>query len=146
MIRKYEERDLDDLLAAWAAASEVAHPFLSPEFLASERENIPNLYLPNAETWVYEADGRVVAFIALIGNEVGAIFVHSDHQRTGIGQVLMDKAKSLREELEVEVFVANSIGRAFYAKYGFKPVEEKVHEPTGQDVLRLRLSSSTPVT
>ena len=124
----------------------MAHPFLSPEFLASERENIPNLYLPNAETWVYEADGRVVAFIALIGNEVGAIFVHSDHQRTGIGQVLMDKAKSLREELEVEVFVANSIGRAFYAKYGFKPVEEKVHEPTGQDVLRLRLSSSTPVT
>lgn len=145
MIRQYNEQDLDDLLDTWAAASEVAHPFLSPEFLASERENIPNLYLPNAETWVYEADGRVVAFIALIGNEVGAIFVHSDHQRTGIGQVLMDKAKSLREELEVEVFVANSIGRAFYAKYGFKPVEEKVHEPTGQDVLRLRLSSLAPV-
>ena len=66
MIRPYNDQDLDDLLAAWAAASEVAHPFLSPEFLASERDNIPNLYLPNAETWVYEADGRVVAFIALI--------------------------------------------------------------------------------
>lgn len=145
MIRKYDEQDLDDLLSAWAAASEVAHPFLSPEFLASERENIPNLYLPNAETWVYEADGRVVAFIALIGNEVGAIFVDPKFQRSGIGQQLMDKARSLRETLEVEVFVANSIGRAFYAKYGFKPVEEKVHEPTGQDVLRLRLSSSAPV-
>jgi len=141
MIRKYEKPDLDDLLAAWAAASEVAHPFLSPEFLASERENIPNLYLPNAETWVHEIDGRVVALIAPIGNEVGAVFVDPKHQRSGIGQQLMDKARSLRETLEVEVFVANAIGRAFYAKYGFEPFEEKVHEPTGQDVLRLRLRS-----
>lgn len=43
MIRKYEERDLDSLLATWAAASEIAHPFLTSEFLASERESIPNL-------------------------------------------------------------------------------------------------------
>ena len=142
LIRQYENQDLDDLLTAWAAASEIAHPFLSQEFLASERENIPNLYLPNAETWVYEDDGRVVGFIALIGNEVGAIFVHPNHQRKGIGNRLMDKAKELREELEVEVFVKNPIGRAFYAKYGFTPIEEKVHEQTGFDLLRLRHTGS----
>lgn len=141
MIRPYAAKDLDDLLTAWGAASEIAHPFLSDEFIASERENIPDLYLPNAETWVFEADGTVVGFIALIGNEVGAIFVHPSHQKIGIGQQLMDKAKELRGELEVEVFAANSIGRAFYAKYGFIPIEEKVHEPTRQDVLRLRLAS-----
>ena len=71
MIRKYEEKDLDDLLNAWAAASEIAHPFLPEEFLASERENIPNLYLPNAETWVLEAERKVVGFIALIGSARG---------------------------------------------------------------------------
>ncbi|NQV23929.1 MAG: hypothetical protein HQ518_06130 [Rhodopirellula sp.] len=53
----------------------------------------------------------------------------------------MDKAKELRGELEVEVFAASSIGRAFYAKYGFTPIEELVHEPTGQEVLRRRLAS-----
>ena len=89
MIRKYNEPDLEDLLSAWEAASEVAHPFLTPEFLASERDNIPNLYLPNAETWVYEDGGRVVGFIALIGNEVGAIFVHPSHQKTGVGRGLL---------------------------------------------------------
>ena len=141
MIRPYAAKDLDDLLTAWGAASEIAHPFLSDEFIASERENIPDLYLPNAETWVFEADGTVVGFIALIGNEVGAIFVHPSHQKIGIGHQLMDMAKELRGELEVEVFAANSIGRAFYAKYGFIPIEEKVHEPTRQDVLRLRLAS-----
>lgn len=142
MIRQYEDQDLEDLLAAWAAASEIAHPFLTQDFLASERENIPNLYIPNAETWVYEDDGRVVGFVALIGNEVGAIFVHPSHQKKGIGHRLMDKAKDIREELEVEVFVKNAIGRAFYAKYGFTPIDEKVHEQTGFDLLRLRLPTS----
>ena len=145
MIRKYEERDLDELLATWAAASEIAHPFLTSEFLASERENIPKLYLPNAETWVSEEGGTVVGFVALIGKEVGAIFVHPNYHRNGIGQRLMDKARELRDELEVEVFKANQIGRAFYAKYGFKLIEEKIHAPTGQDVLRLRLSATRNV-
>jgi putative acetyltransferase len=142
VIRQYEDQDLNDLLTAWAAASEIAHPFLSEEFLTTERENIPNLYLPNAETWVYEASGRVVGFIALIGNEVGAIFVHPSHQRVGVGQRLMDKAKKLREELEVEVFVKNAIGRAFYAKHGFEPIEKKVHDQTGLDLLRLHFNRS----
>lgn len=140
VIRQYQEQDLDDLLASWAAASEVAHPFLTQEFLAAERKNIPKLYLPNAETWVYETDGRVIGFIALIGNEVGAIFVHPTHQRKGVGHMLMDKANALREELEVEVFVKNAVGRAFYEKYGFQPIEEKLHEPTGFYLLRLRLA------
>lgn len=142
VVRPYKDRDLDDLLAAWESASEIAHPFLTQEFLALERENIPNLYLPNAETWAYESDGRVVGFVALLGNEVGAIFVHPSHQRMGVGRRLMDKAKELRGELVVEVFKANTIGLAFYAKYGFEIVAEKVHEQTGFDLLRLRLPSS----
>ena len=145
MIRRYEDRDLEDILTAWAAASEIAHPFLTKEFLAQERENIPNVYLPNAETWVYEDNRTVVGFVALIGNEVGAIFVHPEHHRNGIGQRLMDKARKVRHELEVEVFTANSIGRAFYAKYGFELIEEKIHAPTGQDLLRLRLSATRNV-
>ncbi len=142
MIRKYRDQDLDDLLAAWASASEIAHPFLTQDFLALERENIPNLYLPNAETWVFEDEGRVVGFVALLGNEVGAIFVHPNQQRRGVGRQLMDKAKELRGELIVEVFKANSIGRAFYAKYGFESVAEKVHEQTGFELLRLRINGS----
>ncbi|TWT99657.1 putative N-acetyltransferase YjaB [Botrimarina colliarenosi] len=140
MIRVYEASDLEDLLDVWMAASLVAHPFLTADFLASERENIPKLYLPNAETWIDEAAGRVVGFIALIGAAVGALFVHPSQQRRGIGRRLMNKAKALYPELEVDVFTANPIGRAFYAKNGFQPVKESVHEPTGQRVMRLRFA------
>lgn len=139
MIRRYRDQDLDDLLTAWSSASEVAHPFLTQEFLELERKNIPSLYLPNAETWVFENEGRVVGFVSLLANEVGAIFVHQNQQRRGVGRQLMDKAKGLRGELFVEVFKANTMGCAFYANYGFEVVAEKVHEQTGFNLLRMRL-------
>ncbi|MFI4874273.1 MAG: GNAT family N-acetyltransferase [Blastopirellula sp. JB062] len=138
MIRKYKESDLEPLLAVWTAATAVAHPFLTAEFLAAERENISKIYLPIAETWVYVEQDRLVGFLALIGNEVGAIFVQPERHRGGIGRQLMDHAAQLHDELEVEVFALNLNGRAFYTRYGFVPLEEKRHEPTGQQVLRLR--------
>jgi putative acetyltransferase len=116
VIRRYRPADLEDVLSVWAGASAVAHPFLSREFLAQDRDNIPNVYLPKADTWVWEADGRVVGFMSLLGNEVGALFVDPAAQRAGIGRALIGKARTLRGELEVEVFKDNLLGRAFYAK------------------------------
>ena len=72
MIRKYEDKDAGELLEAWYSGSQVGHPFLNEDFFELERENILALYLPNAETWVFELEGVVVGFIALIGNEVGS--------------------------------------------------------------------------
>ena len=75
--------------------------------LTLEREQIVTRWLPVAETWVYERDGSVVGFIALIGNEVGGIFVDPSVHRQGIGRSMMDHARALREELELDVFKAN---------------------------------------
>ncbi|MFT5300602.1 MAG: putative acetyltransferase [Mariniblastus sp.] len=140
IIRQYEDRDLDSILECFLTASKVAHPFLSEAFLQQELINIPNLYLPNTDTWVAETEGQVVGFIALMGNEVGAIFACPEHHGTGVGWALMNKARELHDELEVEVFKANSIGRQFYERCGFEQIEEKMHEPTGNELLRLKLS------
>lgn len=139
-IRQYKKPDLNGLLSCWENASRIAHPFLTEEFMHKERHNIPNMYLPNADTWVSEINGVVVGFIALLGNEVGAIFVEPDFQDRGIGSALMNKGKELHGNLEVEVFEANSIGRLFYSNYGFKPLFEKIHEETGNKVLRLKFT------
>ena len=80
MVRKYEEKDCEALIEAWFAASQVATPFLSDEFLTQERNNIRTVWLPTAQTWVCEVDDDVVGFISLIGDEVGAIFVHPEFQ------------------------------------------------------------------
>ncbi|QDU07704.1 GNAT family N-acetyltransferase [Gimesia aquarii] len=142
IIREYRAEDLNDLLSAWESASRLAHPFLTDEFLEQERDNIPNLYLPNAETWVIEQGGQVIGFIALLGNEVGAIFVQPEFHGTGAGKALMDKAQELRGDLEVEVFKENTIGQEFYARYGFQPLKESVHEPTGNQIIRLKFTAS----
>ena len=138
VIRQYLEKDLEDVLSSWENASKIAHPFLEEEFLKTERYNIPNLYLPIADTWVAEVDGRVVGFIALIGNEVGAIFLDPKSQGIGIGKSLMDKAQEIHGTLEVEVFKKNPIGRKFYDLYGFEFLTESIHEATNQQVLRLK--------
>ena len=137
MIRRYRDADLADLLEVWYAASRVAHPFLTEEFLDQERGNIVEVYLPKAETWVFEKDRRVAGFLSLLGNEVGAIFVRPELHGRGIGRALMDRAMEVHDRLEVEVFKENEIGRAFYDRYGFKPIREHVHEETGHEVLRL---------
>jgi len=141
-IRKYENKDINEVLSAWENASKVAHPFLSNAFLEEERTNIQNVYMPVAETWVYELDGRVVGIIALMENEVGAIFVQPAFHGRGVGKALMDKAQSLHASLEVEVFEENPIGRRFYEKYGFELLSRKVHDETGQALLRLKFTPS----
>ena len=143
VIRKYRPADCEDVLNVWARASALAHPFLSPEFLELERHNIPNVYLPKAETWVWEADGHAVGFMSLLENEVGALFVDPEFHRSGIGRALIDRARALRGELEVEVFERNLLGRAFYAKLGFELMHQKVHSETGFEIMRLRLAADT---
>ena len=139
MIRPYEENDLETLIEIWSAASEVATPFLPADFLAGEPDNIRNIYIPNAETWVFEVDNTVIGFIALIGDEVGAIFVHPESQGQGAGRTLMDHAANLRDTIFLDVFKENLIGRHFYDRYGFEFDHEYVHEQTGHVLVRLNL-------
>ena len=141
-IRQYMVSDLDAVLNSWEVATRLAHPFMTDEFIAQEKINVAEIYMPNTDTWVAEFEGEVKGFIALMGNEVGAIFLQPDCHGKGIGKLLMDKAQELHGDLEVEVFKENSIGRRFYSRYGFELLEEKPHDPTGQQVLRLKFKAT----
>jgi len=141
-IRQYRETDLEAVLSSWEVATRLVHKFMTEEFIAQELKNIAEIYLPNTDTWVAEFDGEVKGFIALMGNEVGAIFLQPDCHGKGVGKALMDKAQELHGDLEVEVFKENAIGRSFYSKYGFEAFEEKLHDPTGQQVLRLKFTAN----
>ena len=74
-IRKYTSDDDDAIIKVWEAATRVAHPFFTEEFIAAQRDAVRDMYLPNTLTHIVERDGKLVGFISMMGQEVGAIFV-----------------------------------------------------------------------
>ncbi|MBK7872352.1 MAG: N-acetyltransferase [Saprospiraceae bacterium] len=140
MIRAYQEYDIDEIIDIWFKASQLAHPFLDAAFLNKEKIKIREVYMPNTLTWVYSKENGLDGFISMIGNEVGAIFVRPEKHGQGIGKALMDYVNSFHNELEVEVFEHNMIGRAFYDRYGFKIIQEHMHEETNQKLFRMKFS------
>ena len=139
MIRRYRDADLKELLDVWLLSARDAYHFLDESFFAAELVEIEKTWMPLAETWVYQHERRVVGFIALIGDAVGAIFVYPEMQGRGVGCALMDHARALRDRLELNVFKENEKGRRFYDRYGFRFVDEHVNEQTGRAELRLEL-------
>ena len=136
-IRRYESKDQEAIIAIWEGSSRIATPFLSDDFMAKTRQQIRDVWLPTAETWVFDGDDGLAGFITLIGNEIGGIFVDPKTQGQGVGRSLMDWASLHHEPLLVEVFEANRIGRQFYERYGFRETNRYHHKPTDQDMIRM---------
>ena len=84
MIRAYTADDLNEVLEVWYGASVVAHA-----------NRLPNTGFRSPT----RSSTR-----PMVGFEVGAVFVHPDHQRSGIGRALMDRARASRPFLELDVF------------------------------------------
>lgn len=141
ILRPYLPQDLSAVLTIWETASASAHPFLSAKYLSRERRAIPKTYLPQAETWVALDDGQVLGFIALMGDEVGALFVDPQFHGSGIGQALLAKAQVLRSALMVQVFEKNQKALAFYKLFGFVELRQVPHEESGQQIVQLQLQT-----
>jgi putative acetyltransferase len=131
MIRKYSENDMDSVLEIWLNASVKAHDFISAEFWESQVESMRNIYIPVSETYVYEAESKVVGFYALYGNSLAAIFVSPELQGKGIGKQLLSHAKTQRVELSLSVYKENRASFQFYLSQDFNVVSEQLDEHTG---------------
>lgn len=135
MIRQFDAQDTDAVVEVWSLANALAHPFQSASYVAQIESDLRSLYLPNAETWVFCERAIPVGFIALVGNEIGGLFVKPELHGQGIGKSLVDHAVRLRKALTVEVFEKNVIGLPFYERFGFERLSQNRHEPTGETVL-----------
>ena len=107
--------------------------------MAQETNNLRTLYLPNAETWVLEDNETPIGFIALIGDEIGGLFLEPSLHGRGLGKTMVDHAVDIKGPLRVEVFERNAIGRRFYERYGFVEVGQYRHEASGEMTLKLDL-------
>lgn len=131
-IRAFQSADIEAVMEVWNVANALAHPFLPPEFVAETAQAIRHIYLPKAETYVAEKAGDIIGFIALIGNEIGGLFLHPGYHGCGYGWALVDHAVALKGPLTVEVFRDNELARPFYQSYGFELIGEVIHPASDQ--------------
>lgn len=142
MMREYKTDDTDALITIWNSAEPLAHPFLSDEVRDQVRRDTANIYLPNAETWVLENDGAPVGFIAMIGTEIGGLFLDPSEQGKGMGRQMVDHIVALKGPLTVEVFKDNKIGLPFYERYGFVIIGEGVFDASGDETFKMAMPAS----
>lgn len=131
MIRTYRETDLEEMVRIWYDASVIAHPFMLASFWASHKSVMKEKYLPLAENYVFEQEGKVMGFISLVGEKVCALFIVPEAQERGTGKALLEYAKVLKGRLSLKVYRDNRRAIIFYEKSGFKAVGKEIDDHTG---------------
>lgn len=131
MIRQLQKNDMDQVIQIWLEGSIQAHDFISEDFWESKVDDMRQIYLPAAETYVYEDEGGIKGFISLYENTVAAIFVSPSSQGQGIGNKLIEKAKELRKTLRLTVYKANDRSITFYERCSFRCLSEQIDDHTG---------------
>jgi GNAT superfamily N-acetyltransferase len=80
--------------------------------------------IPNQVVLVAEAEDGVAGFIAIYNDWVEHLYIAPAHQRNGIGDTLLNRAKELRPDgLMLWTFEKNHRARTFYEKRGFSAIE-----------------------
>jgi putative acetyltransferase len=123
MIRPYREEDFEVVTQFWFDAMEVAMPGLAERLgheINGARDYFKNVVAVENQLWVYELDGRPVAYLGIAGDFIDRLYVDPAHHRRGIGQALLDRARTLSpNHLWLYTHEANKHARAFYEKNKF---------------------------
>lgn len=144
-IEHYHAEDETEVLSIWLKASEQAHAFAGVGFWCGLVEDMRQVYLPKARTWVCRDAGKVVGFACLVGEgELAALFVAPERQSEGIGSLLLNWVKERSKGfLTAGVYEENSRALEFYARAGFQEIGARVDELTGSREFRLEWKKSS---
>lgn len=132
-IRPMEARDMDRMIEIWLKGSAQAHHFIPINYWQSKQNDMRNVYLPMAESYVLEQNRDVRGFVSVVEQQyLAALFIDPDHQNNGFGRKLLDYIKSRHEQLKLKVFKDNNRALQFYIKNGFAVKEELLDQDTQQ--------------
>lgn len=119
MIRPMNIEEVEEVAGIWLETSIRCHDFIPRDFWRSKKSDMIDAYLPGAENWVYELQGRIVGFYSLVDDILAALFVLPGFQGREIGSRLLDHAKTERKRLALTVYAENNKARRFYERRGF---------------------------
>jgi ribosomal protein S18 acetylase RimI-like enzyme len=112
--------EIAELFAATRAAS---LPYLPVLHSADEDFQYFSGVLASCEVWVAESGGDIVGFCAFRDGWVDHLYVSPASARNGIGNALLDRAKSANTQIKLWAFQRNNAARDFYRALGFREIQ-----------------------
>ena len=119
MIRSAEAGDAEAIARIFRASRAEAMPWLPVLHDPDDELEHFRGRVEKDEVFVVERGGEVAGFAILNGDELDALYVAPEHQRTGVGAALFRHAQELRpERFGFWVFRDNVRARRFYESHG----------------------------
>lgn len=118
MVRNFKNADIDKIMEIWLNSNIEAHNFIDKSYWEKNFEMVKNA-LPQAEIYIYEENNNIMGFVGLVENYIAGIFVEKNFRGKGTGKKLLDYAKSIKNNLTLNVYEKNIDAVKFYKREGF---------------------------
>ena len=124
MIRRFETRDLDEVMALWFHANIESHSFIEADYWKKNYDMVRKL-IPEAEVFVAEENEEIQGFIGLTDTYIAGIFVRATE--------LLRTVMNLNDQLQLNVYKKNMRAVVFYQHRGFKIVNQEIDGNTSEE-------------
>ena len=131
MIRKIEEKDIEEVMNIWLHTNIQAHSFIAKQYWEKQKAEVKKAIL-KAEVFVFTQEENVVGFIGMVGEYIAGIFVKEEMQHRAIGTKLLQECKKRYSTLTLSVYEKNQQAIRFYQKEGFYVKEKRIDQQTQQ--------------
>lgn len=118
MVRNFKNADIDKIMEIWLNSNIEAHNFIDKSYWEKNFEMVKNA-LPQADIYIYEENNNIMGFVGLVENYIAGIFVEKNFRGKGTGKKLLDYAKSIKNNLTLNVYEKNIDAVKFYKREGF---------------------------
>lgn len=131
MIRRLQKTDIDRVSKIWLDTNISAHYFINSQYWLDNLAAVKEM-METSEVYVYTDDDKILGFVGLHDNYIAGIFVSREAQSKGIGKQLLDYIKTLKNQLNLNVYQKNEAAIAFYKREKFEIQQQTMDEHTGE--------------
>lgn len=134
MLKQSNKKDIDIIMKIWKDNNIRFQSFIESQYWIDRYVQERDEFL-KSKIYIYTEENEVQAFIVIDYNgNILNIQVKPEIQREGIGEILIQKAKSDYTNLNTYVFERNNNAVLFFKAMGFRKTIEKLDEQTQEKV------------
>lgn len=134
MLKQSNKKDIDIIMKIWKDNNIRFQSFIESQYWIDNYIQIRDEFL-KSKIYIYTEETEIQAFIVIDYNgKILNIQVKPEIQREGIGEILIQKAKSDFTNLHACIFERNNNAVLFFKAMGFRKTIEKLDEQTQEKV------------